>query len=1120
MMKNRFDFTFRCLLALVFTVIFAGSLFAGSAQWDIFGTGDWNTATNWTPATVPNGPADTATFDLSGTTSVSLSANTEVNGIIFNPTASAYTITASPTFELTISGVGITNNSALTQNFVVAVDGAGSLGAIAFENSATAGNFTTITNDGAVLSGREGANLFFEGSSSAGGATINNNAGTVSGAGGGQTDFQTNASAGSATINNNGAAVSNAQGGETYFEGAATAANATINNNGDTFGGNGPGVTLFDESATAGSATISNNAGTANGAAGGITYFDNSSTAGSATITNNAGTVSGEGAGLTEFNNTSTAGSAAITNNGGTVNGAGGGSTIFHDTSIAGNGTFMTNAGTVSGAGGGRIDFFDSSTASHGMFITNGGTVNGAIPGVTDFHNSSSADHGTFTTNGGSGLNAAGGQTEFFNSSTANNATLTANAGTVIGAFGGFTAFWDTSAANSATLIANGGPGQGGGIFFFVSSTGDTSRVEVFGNGFLDISDRALATPNVTVGSIEGTGNVFLGSHNLSVGSNNLSTIFSGVIQDGGENGGTGGSLTKVGTGTLIMSGGNTYTGVTHIDGGVLQIDGSIVSSTTVDPGGTLAGSGLINASASNNGIISPGSPGAGPGTLTIVGTYDQTNSATLRIDIGGLAPAQHDLLAVDSSVTLAGTLQLVRLNNFTPVNGDQVIIMTHSAINNSGQFFPVTDNFPGLIRPQVFYDTSDVRVVFALLNSFSSQALTPNQKSVAHNIDSAVNDPAAAALIGFLGNEPMGNLPHDYDLIAPEELASIYEIGFSQAVVQNDNLQRRMDDIRAGSNGFCANGFVPQVSGKDYTKDSDGKGSLPDKSTRDVYTPAPDNRWGVFVTGTGDFVNVGNDDSNAPGYDITTGDVTVGADYRLCNNFAIGIDAGYSRSTADLVDDGRVDVDGGKVGAYATVFGKGLFGSKFYVDGAVGGGFNSYDTRRTGLQDELVRGSTDGSEFNAMISYGSDWTFGCLTIGTWSSVQYTNVSIDQFTETGSLAPLIIQDQDENSFRTTTGLHASYDIKAGHFIFRPEVRAGYQHEYCDSAYQVDSQLASGAGGVFRVRGPDIGRDSALVGTGMNMQWNNRFSTYVYYDGVLGRNNYDNNAVSGGLRIGF
>ena len=52
-----------------------------------------------------------------------------------------------------------------------------------------------------------------------------------------------------------------------------------------------------------------------------------------------------------------------------------------------------------------------------------------------------------------------------------------------------------------------------------------------------------------------------------------------------------------------------------------------------------------------------------------------------------------------------------------------------------------------------------------------------------------------------------MGNLPHDYDLIAPEELAAIYEISISSSMVQNNNLQRRMDDIRAGSNGFCANG-------------------------------------------------------------------------------------------------------------------------------------------------------------------------------------------------------------------------------------------------------------------------------------------------------------------------
>ncbi len=65
-------------------------------------SGDWNTATNWTPATVPNGAADIATFASSSMTATSLSAVTAVNGIIFNPGASAFTITAAPSLTLTL----------------------------------------------------------------------------------------------------------------------------------------------------------------------------------------------------------------------------------------------------------------------------------------------------------------------------------------------------------------------------------------------------------------------------------------------------------------------------------------------------------------------------------------------------------------------------------------------------------------------------------------------------------------------------------------------------------------------------------------------------------------------------------------------------------------------------------------------------------------------------------------------------------------------------------------------------------------------------------------------------------------------------------------------------------
>ena len=80
----------------------------------------------------------------------------------------------------------------------------------------------------------------------------------------------------------------------------------------------------------------------------------------------------------------------------------------------------------------------------------------------------------------------------------------------------------------------------------------------------------------MTAGSIEGAGSYVLGNKQLVVGSNGLSTEVQGVIS------GIGGSLDKVGAGTLTLSGVNTYTGPTTIDGGTLSVNGSIDHATVL----------------------------------------------------------------------------------------------------------------------------------------------------------------------------------------------------------------------------------------------------------------------------------------------------------------------------------------------------------------------------------------------------------------------------------------------------------------------------------------------------------------------------------------------------------
>ncbi len=558
------------------------------------------------------------------------------------------------------------------------------------------------------------------------------------------------------------------------------------------------------------------------------------------------------------------------------------------------------------------------------------------------------------------------------------------------------------------------------------------------------------------------------------------------------------------------------------VGGSSITLDGSLsASQLQVLLGSLLDGNGAIIGDLINAGIVSPGHS---PGRIQVSGNYTQTSTGLLRIEIGGRDLSQHDLLSIGGAASLAGTLELVRLNNFKLKRHEAVTFLTASGGVN-GKFATVLNSFTRdtILEPTVVYHPESVALE-AVQGSFEkfarSWSLTPNQRVVAGALDRVVNDKHANSLIDYLDSRKLDKLPRDFDKIAPEELTSIFTISSSLAQVQSQNLQRRTDDIRAGSSGFNSqrfsmNGTGPAYSGSlGITTGMAGPNGNAGKESKETMIVAPeDKRWGVFLSGTGEWVSVG-DTSNARGYDLSSGGFTLGVDYLFTPHLAIGLAAGYTGTASDLTGRGRVWVNGGKVGVYATAFAGG-----WYADAAAFGGYNSYDTRRSALRGE-ARSSTDGGELDVLFGTGYDFIIGGFTFGPTATFNYTYTGTGGFTESGSLAPLGIHGGNAESLRSAVGIKASCDWKIGGLLIRPEIRAGWQHEYGDAIYALDSSLTNGADGTFTVNGPRLGRDSALLGAGCAIQCSDRCSLYLYYDGDLGRKNYQSTSVTGGARYAF
>jgi len=319
------------------------------------------------------------------------------------------------------------------------------------------------------------------------------------------------------------------------------------------------------------------------------------------------------------------------------------------------------------------------------------------------------------------------------------------------------------------------------GTSFSLSSIGVTAT-PVLAGGTLVLSSGDSSSVSIAITSAGGV------IQSPTSGSATLSGVFSGT-----------GGLTFTnsgGTGTIILSGANTYSGGTTVSGGMLSVAGTsptgsgnvfVASAGTLMGTGTIAGNGIVS------GVLKPGNS---PGYLSFSQNLTLNTGSTYQQDIAGTAQASstspvgasgyYSFVNVGSQLTInSGATLTPRLSNlfnaseagygsriYVPVLGDRFRIIT-AAGGIIGRFTTLTQpsELSGGTQFIVFYNVngSNSLDLATVPTSYSTtlHSSTTNAKSVAGVMDqllgvnkAGTSSSAQDSLLYAVAGQKAANLP------------------------------------------------------------------------------------------------------------------------------------------------------------------------------------------------------------------------------------------------------------------------------------------------------------------------------------------------------------------------
>jgi autotransporter-associated beta strand protein len=718
-------------------------------------------------------------------------------------------------------------------------------------------------------------------------------------------------------------------------------------------------------------------------------------------------------------------------------------------------------------------DYTFTNDATHTVTLNGIGLTHDNAPSLT-FNNNGTLNFQNKSSAGNADINNKNFLT-FDNGSSAAGSTITNSSSATI-SFGG------SSTAGNASIQSDGVIEFGG------LASGDTGRIAMTSSGsILDIS--TLTTSGTTVGSIEGSGNVFLGS---KVGGNDRSTTFAGVMQDAFS--GAGGSLTKVGTGTFTLTGANTYTGATIVDGGALVVDGSIVSSNVVivNGGGTLAGTGTVASTGINDGgTLVAGHNDGTFGTLTVQGNLGFTSGATYLVQV---SPATSGSTNVTGTATLGGATVAA---NFAPgsyVTKQYTILSAAGGV--SGTFGSlVNSNLSPMFKASLTSDANDVFL--------DVSAISPGGGGSGGNGSSG--NGSGGCISGFNVNQcnVARGLVNSFNTVGgiPAVFATLTQPGLLTQASGETAVGTQQATFDA-MNQFMNVLLDPTAGALSGGRARDALAAMPRKAA--PLAEPFEARWGVWAAGYGGSQSVNGD--NTLGSNKTTSSVfgsAVGADYRFSPNTVAGFALAGGGTHFNVANGGSGNSDLFQAGAYV----RHTQGAAF-LSAALAYGWQDVTTNRTvtvaGI--DSLRGRFNANALSGRLEGGYKVATAAMDVITpYAAGQFVTYRLPSYAEqaafgTGTFA-LNYSGKDVTATRTELGVKTETSFAQVDSVVTLRGRLAWAHDY-NTDRNVQAAFLTLPGSAFVVNGAQPAADTALASLSAETIWRSGWAASATFDSQL------------------